>query len=245
MKKALPLLALLCAPLVCAANSTDCHLRVGWEEWYPLIYQQNEQLVGSEYSELQALAHDAGCTLAFIEEPWARALQKLKQGRLDLLYGASHSLEREAFARFSQPYRVEEMVLVIAGVRSSAPAANLSLRQWLNEPRADGRPRTLGVIRGFYYGEELEPIVRDPQATAQRLEVRWDQQLLDVLARGRIDGYLVEDSVARAMQRESTQPLQSFGVSEHTEEPMHLMFSRAVPESVVQRFNAAIARRPR
>lgn len=79
----------------------------------------------------------------------------------------------------------------------------------------------------------------------QRLEVRWDQQLLEVLARGRIDGYLVEDSVARAMQRESTQPLHSFAVDEHTEEPMRLMFSRSVPASVVQRLNAAIARKPR
>lgn len=244
MKKTLSLLALLCAPLACAAPD-ECHLRVGWEEWYPLIYQQNEQLVGSEYHTLQTLAQDAGCTLAFIEEPWARALQQLKQGRIDLLYGASHSAERDAYARFSQPYRVEEMVLVVAAPNASTQTTSLSLRQWLAEPRADGRPRTLGTILGFYYGEALEPIVRDPQAAGQRLEVRWDQQLLDVLARGRIDGYLVEDSVARAMQRDSSQALQSFAVDEFSEEPMHLMFSRTVPYDVVKRFDAAIARKQR
>ncbi|WP_043307046.1 ABC transporter substrate-binding protein [Pseudomonas sp. ML96] len=239
-----PVLLALCLVFANAAvaKQSSCKLRVGWEEWFPLIYQQDEQLTGSEYELLQQLASGAGCQLQFVELPWARALQLLKQGQLDMLYGASRTAEREAYAQFSQAYRQEQMVLVIRAPEGprQQELGRISLVDWLAEPRPNGQPRTLGLIRGFYYGETLEAIVRDPAARNQRMEVRWDQQLHQVLSLGRIDGYLVEASVAQAQQSVGGQPMQLFAVSEHPQEPMHLMFSRKVAEQVVERFDDAI-----
>lgn len=240
-----PALLLCLTLLLCngaAAEEPPCELKVGWEEWFPLIHRQDHQLTGSEYQLLQQLASGAGCTLEFIEVPWARALQLLKNGQLDMLYGASRTPEREAFAQFSQVYRLEQMVLVVRVPEAiqQNQIDELSLVAWLAEHRPGGQLHMLGLIRGFYYGDTLEPIVRDPAIHAQRLEVRWDQQLHQMLILGRIDGYLVEASVARAQQSVGGQPIRVFSVSEHPEEPMHLMFSREVPGEVVERFDQSI-----
>ena len=234
---------LICSLLLCACGLTqaqDCHLRVGWEEWYPLIYERDGQLIGSEYVVLSTLAKQAHCQLEFIELPWIRALKSLQNGDIDLLYGASKTPEREAFAQFSLPYRVEQMLLLTQRTDPPQPA-QLSLRRWLASPNANGNPRVLGVILGFYYGPRLDPIVHAPAAQAQRLQVRWDQQLLKLLKAKRIDGYLIEASIAPQLTRQNPQALQQHQLSEQNPEPMHLMFARQVPIDIVQRFDAAIA----
>ena len=234
---------LICSLLLCACGLTqaqDCHLRVGWEEWYPLIYERDGQLIGSEYVVLSTLAKQAHCQLEFIELPWIRALKSLQNGDIDLLYGASKTPERETFAQFSQPYRVEQMLLLTHREGQPQPGP-VSLTRWLATPNASGQPRMLGVILGFYYGDSLDPIVHAPEAQAQRLRVRWDQQLLKLLKAKRIDGYLIEASIAPRLTQQNAQALQQHQVSEQKPEPMHLMFSHKVPIEIVQRFDAAIA----
>lgn len=234
---------LLCSLLLITSGlalGQDCRLRVGWEEWYPLIHERDGQLAGSEFVLLSTLAKQANCQLEFIELPWIRALKSLHNGDIDLLYGASKTPEREAFAHFSQPYRVEQMLL-LTNREDTAQPGPISLTDWLATPNGNGKPRLLGVILGFYYGDQLDPIVHAPEAQAQRLQVRWDQQLLKLLKAKRIDGYLIEASIAPQLTRQNPQALQQHQVSEQNPEPMHLMFSQRVPVEIVQRFNAAIA----
>lgn len=247
---------LLGASTALAADTSDCHLRVGWEEWYPLIYTQSEplpvaddlplpskaereHLAGSEYALLNSLAERAGCRLSFIEQPWLRALKLLKQGKLDMLYSASRTPEREAFAQFSLPYRVERMVLVVRPEGSPQPA-RMALRDWLAEPDERGKPHRLGLILGYYYGDILDPIIREPGYHPQLYAVRWDQQLQEMLLHQRIDGYLVETSVAQAQIASTGQPANLIEVSEHRAEPLHLMFARQVSPAIVERFDTAI-----
>ena len=222
------------------AQAQDCHLRVGWEEWYPLIHERDGQLTGSEFVLLSRLAKQANCQLEFVELPWIRALRSLQNGDIDLLYGASKTPEREAFAQFSRPYRVEQMLLLTHREGPAQPGP-ISLTDWLATPNGNDKPRLLGVILGFYYGDQLDPIVHAPEAQAQRLQVRWDQQLLKLLKAKRIDGYLIEASIAPQLTRQNPQALQQHQVSEQNPEPMHVMFSQRVPVEIVQRFNAAIA----
>jgi polar amino acid transport system substrate-binding protein len=234
---------LICCLLLFTCGLTqaqDCHLRVGWEEWYPLIHERDGQLTGSEFELLSTLAKQANCQLEFIELPWIRALRSLQISDIDLLYGASKTPERETFAQFSQPYRVEQMLL-LTHLEDQTNPGPISLNHWLATPNASGKPRMLGVILGFYYGDNLDPIVQAPEAQAQRLRVRWDQQLLKLLKAKRIDGYLIEASIAPQLTQQNSQALQQHQVSEQKPEPMHLMFSHKVPAEIVQRFDAAIA----
>ncbi len=228
----LGLLLLSVSVVLSAPAAEDCRLRVGWEPWKPYIYQQAGVFHGPEYELLQRLAAQSGCELVYLELPWARALRELSMGRLDLLYGASRTAEREAFARFSLAYRVEQMQLV---VRSGTPAFG-SLRDWL----AYSPARRFGLIRGFYYGAKLDPVLRDPQLAERRLEVRSDLQLLQLLQAGRIDAFWVEAFVAgdKIVQR----GVEVRDLPDLVGEPMHLMFARHVPDITVERFDQAIVR---
>lgn len=156
---------LLCSLLLITSGlalGQDCRLRVGWEEWYPLIHERDGQLAGSEFVLLSTLAKQANCQLEFIELPWIRALKSLQNGDIDLLYGASKTPEREAFAQFSRPYRVEQMLLLTHREGPAQPGP-ISLTDWLATPNGNDKPRLLGVILGFYYGDQLDPIVHAPR----------------------------------------------------------------------------------
>lgn len=237
------LLSAFSAALLAAPIASDCRLNVGWEEWFPVFYQQDGRLQGPEYELLIALAQQADCQLVFFELPWKRQLKSLENAELDLLFGASRTPEREVFARFSHSYRTEKMLMVVRASSMASPPVSVSLRQWLGTPNEAGREKVLGLILGYYYGDALSPIIADPAIKSRFLEVRWDQQLQELLSKNRIDGYMVEASVAYAQQQAAEQQLQLLAIDEHRPEPMFLMFSKRVPPAIVERFNLAIDRR--
>lgn len=213
-----------------------CRLKVGWEDWAPYIYMKDGRLCGPEYSYLERLATKTGCTLEFIEQPWIRSLINLKTNRIDMLYGASHTEERAAFARFSKPYRYEQFTLVSKD--DQTPRA-VCLREWLKEEKNGRSSKIIGLIRGFYYGDRLEPIVRNSASPHLVYEVRNDDQLKIMLTLGRIDGFIVEMVVAYEMSAHFPD-LKIARIDEATCEPMHLMFSLKVSPDIVTLFNAAI-----
>ncbi|CBL44988.1 Probably periplasmic transport [gamma proteobacterium HdN1] len=198
-----------------------------------MFYTENEHFTGPEYATLQRLAKQAGCQLEFVERPWVRALQELHQGKIDMLYSASRSPDREAYAQFSEPYRLEEFVLVTRqGEFNEAEIANLT--SWL-----DGDPRRrFGVIRGYYYGVLNNDVLRDSKRAARSIEVRWDEQLLALLLHRRIDGYLLEAHVADKLSRLAKVQLNH--LPDLKAESVRLMFSKSVDQTTVERFNAAI-----
>ncbi|MCD8533181.1 MAG: transporter substrate-binding domain-containing protein [Saccharospirillaceae bacterium] len=182
---------------------------------------------GIEYQYLMALADAADCRLVFVELPWIRALQELEQGNIDVLYGASHSPERNRFATFSRPYRHEEMVLVTHQRRMTTDFS-------------DWAPRNrIGLIRGFQYPFEIERILAgmpEPQKTI----VSADDQLLMMILADRIDGYLVERIVADWQRQQAANTLQITTIAGAEQEPMHLMLSKQLPDTVLTDINSAI-----
>ena len=230
----------LSVSLLAAPTERECHLKVGWEEWFPLFYKQDGRLQGPEYELLRELAQKAECQLTFLEMPWKRQLKDLEKADLDLLYAVSRTPEREVFARFSHSYRTEKMFMVARTSAVHAPAVSVSLRRWLVTPNDAGREKILGLIQGYYYGDALSSIIADPAIKSHLLDVRVNQQLQELLLNNRIDGYMVEASVAHAQLQANGPQLQLLAIEEHQPEPMFLMFSKRVPASIVQRFNTAI-----
>lgn len=226
---------------VWAAESTDerCVLKVGWEEWYPFIYKVEGKFSGSEYELLQRLATKAGCQLVYVEASWENSLKMLADGQLDMLYGASRTAEREAYARFSTPYRVEQIVLVVPfdQLDQQPGQVSVSLQQWLDQPNASGQPRKLGLVTAYFYGQDVEMLLRAPARQSQLMQLQFDQQLHRNLIKGQIDGYLVEAGV---VQHQRGEAVKWVSLREYKTEPLHLMFSRQVPQAVVERFDKAI-----
>jgi polar amino acid transport system substrate-binding protein len=221
--------------------AADCVLSVGWDEWPPYITREGGAFRGLEYDLLTATADAAGCTLVMKQVPWARALLMLRAGGLDLLYGAGYSAERAEFAKFSVPYRQERFVLVTRGEAGDGPAS-VSLTDWIGTGSVE-RTRKLGVFRGNVYGETVHDILARNASTVTLIEVNQNEQMIEMLGAGRLDGFLLEDGVARMELRSAKFPMRRLAIDEQAGDPLHYMFARGVADAVVQRFNAAIRKR--
>lgn len=220
------------------SDAAACSLRVGWEEWSPYILRTAEGFRGPEYERLAHVAEAAGCALVMEEIPWSRALRALRLGEIEMLYAAGYSEERAAFGKFSAPYRHEQVVLV-----ARAPLAEgdvVSLKSWLRERDSTGALRDLGVIRGNFYGAAIDDIIGDFGTPDSIHPVADDASLIGMLFRNRIDGYLLEDGLFRSHQSRARSPIFRKVIKEQKPEPLHYMFGRAVDDSVVARFDAAI-----
>lgn len=238
---ALAALVLVFSPRSAHAEDT-CRLTVGWEHWHPFIYFEDGEFRGSEFELLTKLAQAADCELLFREVPWVRALKELEQGRLDLLYGASRTKEREAYAAFSEPYRYDGLVLISL---EDPGQGGVSLDAFLKGLETSTPSLPLGLIRGFHYGDKIQPILDRHDAAELYATVRSDDELLRMLKAGRLSAYLLNTGVASSHFNESGGALKITAITEDRPEPMHLMFSRDVPLVVRQTFDTEIGKLPK
>lgn len=202
--------------------AASCTLTVGWEPYVPYQFTgEKGEVTGADIELMRTIAKEIGCQTVFKELPWARQLSELKNGTLDVAMSASKTPEREAYVRFSIPYRQSEMAIFVRdGTASQHPLSSLS-----EIPRADFR---LGVIFGYYYGDEFETLKDDP-TFASHVDAAADYPTnIRKLLHERIDGLLVDDlAVMRAAVRE-------LGVVDQVErhplhipgDEFHIMFSR-------------------
>jgi polar amino acid transport system substrate-binding protein len=231
-------LALLAASPARADVAKPCALLVGWEPYAPYTFaDQDDKVSGADIDLIRAVAAEIGCTLDFAEMPWARIVREIQNGTLDVSTSTSWTPERTEWAMFSEPYREAEMAIYVR----HGEAQRFELKGLADVP--DQRFR-LGVITGYYYGEEFANLMSDPDF------VPWVDGATDYatnirkLINGRIDGYLVEDVGVM------TAELAHLGAADQVEryplrmtgEKLRFMFSRrTVDPSIVAAVNAAVA----
>lgn len=109
------LLILLSLLAPCAQAACSRALRVPFEDWRPYSYLDlGGQPAGMDVELVQAMAREAGCTVAFqFDIPRKRRLLMFQRGELDLLLDASDTQERHSYAWFTRPYRDEEVVAFV------------------------------------------------------------------------------------------------------------------------------------
>lgn len=213
-----------------------CEMSVFWEDWKPYIYMIDGELSGPEYHYMKALSDMVNCRFNFVEQPWSRALLNLKRHDIDMVYGASYKKQREQFAIFSLPYRYEEFVFVSLDKMESNP---FSFAHWLRNGLKAQSTRKIGIIREFYYGEKLEPILTSQSFGHKVYATRSDDELLKMLVHKRIDGFIVEQIVAESMLEK--QPyLYIQHIIEAKAEPMYFMFSKDLNRNIIKSINQAI-----
>ena len=235
-------LAFLCALAVPGLAKAECALRVGWDEWPPYFTYKDKNFHGLEYDLLKSTAKAAGCSIDLRQVPWARALEMLKSGALDLLYGAGYSAERAAFAKYSISYRDEQFVLVTKGA-SDSRNTSISLARWLASTNSKNAYHGLGVFRGNVYGEKIDHILKQNAKNVVLVDVNDNDQMVNMLQAGRLDGYIVEDGVAQMLVQTAAFPMRRLLIEEQKGDPLHYIFALKTPDDVVQRFNAAILKR--
>ncbi len=182
----------------------------------------------------------AGVAHEFIEVPPRRILRRVRNGRPVCSVGWFRTPEREAFARFSEPiYRNLPMGALIRREKASAWPERPTMREALESGLV------LGLVKGFRYGpwERLLRTRGGPPLVVERVGAA-QESLFRMLCRGRVDWMLICPEEAGYQFRVNPHLRSCSVFKRFTDAPegslRYLMFSRAVPEEVVEAVNGAI-----
>lgn len=214
----------------------DCALTMGWDPWEPYHYLDPQgEVAGLDVELVQAATDKLGCELSYEQADFAELLRMLREGDVDLVPGATVSEAREEFARFSVPYRDEEVhIWVRAGDHELLEDADL---ETLLESE-----RRIGITEGFLYGDDAESLLNDSQYAELLVNARLTDINLMRLVDHEVDAVLADPYVVHTIQRR----LGLSGQMAALETPVSqgevsLMFSRAsVDEELLEKFNDAL-----
>ncbi len=221
------------------ATTAGCTLTMGWDPWEPYHYMDPKgNLQGLDVELVRAMAAEAGCSVSFERDNWASLLGRIRSGDIDLISGATRTAERDEFAMFSSPYRIEEFGLFVRRGDTSVLAAD-SLSAMLDAGMK------IGVTDAYLYGSEVEALQDNPTYAEQFIIAEVGETNATRLLDGVIDAYLEDVIVGTSIVRRrglegdvELHPLAATGGSE-----VRLMFSQAsVSPEVVARFDSALTR---
>lgn len=226
-------------PAASAAKAAEpaCTLRLGFETWEPYQYMGiGQKPEGLDIELIQAVAKGMSCTLETQHGNWLELVAALKEGKVDLLPGASITPSRQEFAHFSDPYRKEQFVLFVR----SADAAGLP-QNTLADFMAAGKK--LGIVSEYYYGPELTELYGDEKYKTQFVEASLSELNVARLVDEDIDGMLEDKFVGvsmlrrKGLDREIGQHNITLGNTD-----VYVMFSKVtVKPDTVAAFNKALA----
>ncbi|MCH1929032.1 transporter substrate-binding domain-containing protein [Shewanella sp. A25] len=209
-------------------------IRVGYNDWPPYAWQAlNGEESGLDIELMRDFAEYIGCQVTFIKIPAKRSHQMLKEGALDMMMGATLTLERQDYAFFSRAYREEEIRLFALDKSDS----HLELTQW--EDIFEQKLRLL-VPNSGWFGTDYE-------RTQHRLDLAHllvlspgPDKSVQMLNHGRADLILGEAiAIPYASQRQGIRlSVLPMVLAQHD---IHLMFSKASMTALqVEQFDLAI-----
>ncbi|WP_286267604.1 substrate-binding periplasmic protein [Thalassotalea atypica] len=239
MKKTAYIISVYIA-LICSFNAYAEHanMHVGWELWYPYQYHDKKgQLVGIDIESFNAIGKQVGIKYSYDELPWKRHLQLLKNGQMDIAFGASFTAEREEYAYFTKPYRKEQVNLFVR----KGNVENIKLTQLSDLVDSS---YLIGVEGGYFYGAEYQELIKNPKFQEHISEVIDIEENVTMLIKGHIDGFLVDPltlaAFAKKYQMEEEFELHSLPIYQDT---IHIMLSKkSCSIELLQQFNQAISK---
>lgn len=181
----------LCVILMPVAQCLACVKTVRWYDDAPYSFRTpTDEIRGFDADLARTLLARMGCTVKFVQMPWARALTELEAGRLDILPGTLRNEERARFAYFSMPALESPNVLYLS--RSATSKYHIARLEDLL-----GTPFRLGVQRGVSYGSRFDLVRQDPRFIANLVPITLRRSGWRMLELGRIDGLIADQASAR------------------------------------------------
>ena len=162
------------------------------DPWPPYVLGElgQDATGGSGVKLMRAIfARLDGVGVRFPLVPWQRALQEVKQGRMDGIGILLKTPERERYMAYTDELFVSHDRVWY--VQDRFPGG-------LNWRRlSDLTPYHIGVVRGHSYGSQVDKKLAD--GTLRVTEVTSAERLFVMLARGRVDLVFANESVGRAL----------------------------------------------
>jgi len=165
-------------------------IRGGWYPWKPYQYLQKinddrRQLTGLDVQLFkEVFEEELGLTLQLPQVDWGVHQEDIRLGVRDVAGGAFITPERARYAYFSAPYRSEDIVLISR--RSEQSAVAMLHPEIFKQSFLDSKLR-LGVVSGYYYGEQIDHFLKDSSQIDRWTPVSTDLENLQNLVDGKVD----------------------------------------------------------
>ncbi|MDE1464178.1 substrate-binding periplasmic protein [Spartinivicinus poritis] len=241
MKKRHQVFLVLFLMLATAVNVFACskQVNVAWNKWEPFFMMAGKgQPDGLDAIIMDLLLKAAGCPYSLQEIPGRRALQLLKEGKIDMVTAASITEERQKYGYFSEPYRREVMLLIFRkGEAAKYPAE--SLFELFTKYNVK-----VGASNGAYYGPEFQKLLEDKRFKPKIHLTTSPEQRMKLLEAGRLTA-VVDDQVAATFLTRQMKLVGKFEFHPLVvhDNSIHLLFSkRSVPKEDVELINIALFR---
>jgi len=214
----------------------NCQLTLGFDVWEPYQYVDVAGRIGGLDIELiSAVAEQMECDINFQQGTWVSSLEKLKNGQVDILLGASKTESREQFALFSESYRTEEFSLYIRK-GDKKRAAYDSIATFVNNNSR------IGIVDAYFYGPEVSMLL-DGSATSKFFvtSIMGELNVARLLDED-IDAFLEDSFIGASILRRKalSEYITAHGLTINTGE-IYVMFSKkTVSDELLTRFNTAL-----
>jgi polar amino acid transport system substrate-binding protein len=189
-------LALVAGAPTARADAAQRALVFGWFDWDPYQYEEvrdgQEILTGLDIELVREIAAGAAQKLEFEQRSWAEILRGLQDGTIDVTVGYRRP-DRDAYVRYSFPYRLETEVIVVR--RGEADDwSQRDLTSLLDAMR--GRFR-IGVVEGYVYGPpRFDAHLTAPENAEFVIPSSSDRECFLKLLAGEVDGIVMDRTVA-------------------------------------------------
>lgn len=136
---------------------------VVYTEWFPYTYQENGKATGFEIEMFEAVMKNMNKETEFKRYPWKRCLNRLKDGKADVLVSLLKIREREKFT-----YYPDNHISISRTVLFTSAGRNIDF----NGSYEKLKGYSIGVIAGFSYGDAFDNaryLTKDPVRYAKSL----------------------------------------------------------------------------
>ncbi len=220
-----------------SVSPENCTLTVGWGIWAPYQYlSESSEAKGLQIDLLRTIAKQANCGLKFIQQPFSQNIADIESGKIDMMADTTVTAERKLFARFSDTYR-QEILLLYVKKDDVERCKDKSLNELLTNQFK------FGLTQGNLYGDEMGAIQQNPNYEANLIYLKENRDAISALLNNQIDGYFEDPTVLAydLKRRQLRGQIKTCKIEIYAGE-VSLMFSKkTVKQSIVNQINEAIS----
>ncbi|GGX39932.1 substrate-binding periplasmic protein [Saccharospirillum salsuginis] len=197
------------------------------DPWPPFVQDQAE--AGLSVDLVRAALEHEGYEVEMTIMPWARAIDQVKNGNIDVLVATWYTEERTAYLRYSEPYMQNQLKFI----KQAGDDFEFEGLESLSG-------KTVGVVRGYGYGDEFLNATNFSRPETNNIA----SNLLKLDA-GRIDLTLEDEIVALStMKNEGIDPSKyDFTNNALSVNDLHVSsgIANARSEEIIAAFNRGLA----
>lgn len=166
--------------LLCAEISLAKQVRVGIFQNEPIIFKNAEGVAEGLYADvLNAIAQEEGWQLKYVHDSWNGCLNRLHNGDIDLMTSIAYTLERDAYAGYSQ----EVMWTLWAAVY-------LQLNSTIDN-LADLQGKNIAILRGDINGQNFLRLIEQLNMQCEITELSSHGDILQGLEANQYDAGVI------------------------------------------------------